>query len=479
MGYFSKKKAVFASRATFLVGQSLFAALLIVVVSAETLASSEEEQEIATAIDTEQTATVQTCSDCPCQTPCRSPNPCYTVPTPCPKFQQGIVWPEGQELQPTPMPEGSEEAMPLDSGSEQTPNLFDNLDAANEPTQRLPSGLGAVAASESPSVHMIGDFFGNGYFLGNFDGFATVPLAGGDRRYKSSDNINPLPQDRVFFNYQHFHNSVSDVQGLDQSVDRFTFGFEKTFLDEMLSLEVRLPFASGLDSTQVDGVAETITSEFGNIAFTVKAFLWERCSLLATAGMSTVVPTASDALVSSETTVSLLENNAVHLQPFFGLNWSNPCSRWFSTAYVAVDIDLNGNSLFSENRPAPGAPLTGPMSFLGDVRDQTLLFFDYQIGYWLYKDYGHIGYLNGIIPVFEVHYSRALENAEQFAVYQNPFGKADLVNLTGGLVFDFRRKATVTIYSAAPLRREEAQVFNRTVSPTFQAEVGVQCAFKY
>ena len=474
-----------ARYAATLVWRSLLAACLIHAMSAEKLVANEDEQDIAFATDAEPTQIIQPCSGCPCEPPCNLPGPGYIMPTPGPGVSQDILCPEGQQIQPTPMIDGSDEAIPSDPGAEQTPNLLDqagpmdNFDGANVPTQRLPSGLGAVAAAESPSVHMIGDFFGNGYFLGGDDAFATVPVSGGDRRHKASDNINPLPQDRVFFNYQHFHNSVSDVQGLNQSVDRFTFGFEKTCLDETLSLEFRLPFVSGLGSRQVDNVPDTIAAEFGNIVFTVKALLCARGSLLATAGLATVVPTADDASVEGESNVSLLENNAVHLQPFFGLHWSNPRSRWFSTSYIAVDVDLNGNALFSDLRPAPGAPLTGPMSFLGDVRDQTLLFFDYQIGYWLYKDYGHIGYLNGIIPVFEVHYSRALDDAEQFSVYQNPFGRVDLVNLTGGLVFNFRRQANVTVYGAAPLRREKARIFNRTVSPTFQTEVGVQCAYNY
>jgi hypothetical protein len=36
-------------------------------------------------------------------------------------------------------------------------------------------------------------------------------LAGGDRRFKISENNSPFPQDRIFFNYHHFHNAVVDV----------------------------------------------------------------------------------------------------------------------------------------------------------------------------------------------------------------------------------------------------------------------------
>jgi hypothetical protein len=355
---------------------------------------------------------------------------------------------------------------------------FEHTDAFDTTAPTLPGGLGAVATAESPAVHMIGDFFGSGYFLGGMDGFATVPAAGGDRRFKATDNINPLPQNRLFFNYHHFHNAVSDIAGVNQNVDRFTFGLERTFLDEMMSLEVRVPFASGLDSVQVTGLDDTITSEFGNIALTVKILLHQCGSLNFTSGLATVLPTAEDASVAGDTTLTVLENNAVHLQPYLGVNYSNACSRFFSSAYIATDVDLNGNALSTGLRSA-GTPAA--LTPLGDVRDQTLLFFDWQIGYWLYQDYGHIGYLNGFAPVFELHYSRALEEPQLFTpdVMGNPFGKADLLNLTAGLVFDFRRAATLTVYGAAPLRREKRVRFGRTVSPVFQAEFGVQCVYRY
>lgn len=36
-------------------------------------------------------------------------------------------------------------------------------------------------------------------------------LAGGDRRFKLSDNNSPFPQDRIIFTYHHFHNAIVDV----------------------------------------------------------------------------------------------------------------------------------------------------------------------------------------------------------------------------------------------------------------------------
>lgn len=358
-----------------------------------------------------------------------------------------------------------------------TDDLSDTIADDQAPTSPslLPSGLGAVAASGSPDVNMIGDFFSAGYFLGGPDGFATLPSAGGDRRFKATDNLSLLPQDRVFFNYHHFQNAVSDIYGVEQNVDRFTFGLEHTFLDDTVSWEVRVPFTSGLASGQDFGLNDTLSSEIGNVAFTVKAFLWQWRSLKFGAGLATVVPTADNASVQGDGQYTEFHNDAVHLQPYFGVYCSRPGSRLFSTAYIGVDTDVSGNEILVGSSSG-----TGSLVSLGTIKDPALLYCDYQIGYWWYRDYGHIGYLNGIAPVFEVHYSQMLSDPEGFVdAYQNPFGQSSLVNITTGFIFDFRRNNQVNIYGAAPLKQDEAVLYGRTVSPVFTGEFGVQWVCRY
>ena len=111
-------------------------------------------------------------------------------------------------------------------------------------------------------------------------------------------------------------------------VDRFTFALERDFFDDLVSLEVRIPFASGLDNTQTEGAPDTITSEFGNIPLTLKLLLWERGTLRFTGGLATVLPTAADAtVIDASDTVTVLENEAVHLQPFVGFSCADRSSR--------------------------------------------------------------------------------------------------------------------------------------------------------
>ncbi len=89
-----------------------------------------------------------------------------------------------------------------------------------------------VASAPAPVANMIGDFFGNGIFVSPNDGpygSGSLPIAGGDRRYKVSDNLSPIPTDRVYFNFHQFNNAVTDINDNSRDVTRYTFGVEKTF----------------------------------------------------------------------------------------------------------------------------------------------------------------------------------------------------------------------------------------------------------
>ena len=54
---------------------------------------------------------------------------------------------------------------------------------------------------------------------------------------KIGDDTSPLPVDRVFFDYNHFHNALLTANGQDISLNRYTFGLEKTYFDGMTSVE--------------------------------------------------------------------------------------------------------------------------------------------------------------------------------------------------------------------------------------------------
>ena len=76
----------------------------------------------------------------------------------------------------------------------------------------------------------------------SFSALADIPTAGVLSRSKISENNKAVTMDRIFFTMNHFHNALqgdtdtSDaIPASDLSIQRYTFGLEKRFLDELWS----------------------------------------------------------------------------------------------------------------------------------------------------------------------------------------------------------------------------------------------------
>jgi hypothetical protein len=190
----------------------------------------------------------------------------------CPGCQAFLEGAPGAALSPVPGQAYPQEMFPEGlSGEFQQPPAaapqFPSPAGGAPPTEALaglPGGYGATGSGFSSAPSMIGDFFGNGYNYQVFNN-ASVATAGGDRRFKYAENNSPFLFDRVFFNYNHFHNAVIDVEGRDVNIDRYLFGIEKTFFDQTMSLELRVPIVDGLDARQTVGSFDTQDAEFGNM----------------------------------------------------------------------------------------------------------------------------------------------------------------------------------------------------------------------
>ena len=210
----------------------------------------------------------------------------------------------------------------------------------------LSGGMGAAQGNNGvPS--MIGDFFAGGFRYGAALNNATASPAGSDRRVKFSDNNSPFPQNRIVFNYNHFHNALVDINAQDQSVNRYTFGLERLIGDGMSSWEVRVPFAGTLASDQFQDSADTTSTEFGNIAFALKRLLYQGPCFAISAGLGTVLPTGDDSAVFDDGSIPApivtFDNDAVHLQPFIGVY--APRGRSFHQVFAQLDFDVNGNDV--------------------------------------------------------------------------------------------------------------------------------------
>lgn len=306
---------------------------------------------------------------------------------------------------------------------------------------------------------MIGDFFGGGYSYITFGGQASViSTSAADRNFKIVENNSPIPTDRVFFNYHHFANALETFDGPVLNLDRFNFGVEKTFWDENWSVELRVPFARGLDAMQVVGQEAGLEgTEFGNLAMAVKAILLQGRSSTLSAGLGIVFPTGSDSEVFFDDgsgdlfPLASVENEAVHLQPFLGYLWT-PNDRLFAQFYTQLDFDANGNT-------------TQIRGVEGRLQDQSLLFLDMNIGYWAYRN-PNARFVKAVAPVIELHYSTTMESPDaapagddgitpedyEIATITNPAFRQDLLNLTGGLHFRLFRSSLLTVAGGVPLR---------------------------
>lgn len=369
-----------------------------------------------------------------------------------PQAVPGMAPAEGDQVPSDP----SQSLMPSEPGqapvSADTPAISPEAAASLTSMASAPSGL-----SGTPS--MIGDFFGGGYQLSLF-GQPNVATAGGDRRVKYSENNSPFPQDRVFFNYHHFHNAVQDVRATDQDVNRFTFGIERTFGDGFYSWELRIPFAGGLDATQDTADPDPTAVEFGNISLALKRLLYRnRCFAVAT-GLGIIFPTGDDFEVidgSFNSVAFRFDNDAVHLQPFLGVFYQRH-PRLFHQFFVQADFDANGNDV------------VGIGGETGVLQDPALLFLDYSAGYWLYRNPCSGRYITGLAPMIELHYSTTMQDQDFGpAQLQGQFiqdFRRDVLHLTAGLFFQLGNRSSLRVAGIAPLRDGSDRFFD--------SEFGVQ-----
>jgi hypothetical protein len=327
----------------------------------------------------------------------------------------------------------------------------------------LPGSFGATRGSLAAAPNMIGDFFGGGiYFQGDL-----VSNAGGDRPFKLSDNWQPLPTDRLYFNYHHFNAVTTGVNNAfvgtsHAAFDRYTMGIEKSFFDGLLSLDFRAPYASALDATQVQNftAGPLQNTEFGNVGLATKLLLFSRERFALSGGAGMTFPTGDDYRLfdMSGVEIASLQNESVHWQPFLGFV-ATPGGRLFLQGVMQLDIDVNGN------------PATINGVGAGRIQSQTLLYSDVSMGYWVYENPNAL-ILSGIAPLVELHYTTAVQDTDAlFGEFTNVFNRQDYLNLTGGLAFAIGQQSYLTFATAMPLRSFPDRGFD--------AETGIQYVRRY
>ena len=336
-----------------------------------------------------------------CPQPVCVPNPC--PPNPCPPnpcYPHGgtpnVLQPD-QVFQPSPSP--------------MTPAPQSQF--ANQPATSLSAGQGAISGQDKVAA-MFGDFFaGPSQTIDSTGpGVVALPRGGAVGVMKFAENTSPLPRDRFFLNYSYF-DDVNLIPG-KMDVRRLTPGFEKTMFDGVMSLELRVPMATTLNSTTMfdaDAVAvsgyDTTNYELGNVTGFFKALLFQNEVWAFSTGLGIALPTADDQKVinddGSGQVFNRIENEAVHLLPFFGVV-ATPTDKLFMQAVVQFDAGLNGNSVY-------GFDGNGLIKE-GKLDDPNYIFVSLGGGYWIYESEDPSSFLSRIALVSELHFNNTLGSTD-------------------------------------------------------------------
>ncbi len=397
-----------------------------------------------------------------------------------------IVW--VQDFEDADSSSGSVESS-LDSDSLNSSSRRGNRNSAfpgynarqSQPRQfRTASNRRSVSQNNSPfsprlarAPPMFGDSFAQGFQLLAFDGVAAtadLALAGGSRRAKIAENSKAITEDRVFIMYNYFQNAIeADASdffvGPDQrnfSVNRFTLGFEKTFLDNLFSVDVRLPVTDGyVFDTPNFAVAG---GQAGNLAISLKTLFASDDYTSIVAGLTIDLPTGSDAIGSVNGVPYLLSNEAAHLAPFIGALHS-PTPRVFQQLFVQLDVPVSDNTLQFFPPSAVDA---------GSIQDQELLYVDYSLGTWLFQNddcnsrHSNPLALKNLAAALELHYTTTLNDADVLFrptfitdfTFTNLANRQDVLNLTIGLHSQLNNGASVRVGGVFPLREDDDRFFD-------------------
>lgn len=267
-------------------------------------------------------------------------------------------------------------------------------------------------------------------------------------RVRIQDNNNAMPSDRVFFDYNYYHNVPFTSNGVD--VNRFTPGFEKTFMDGLGSVEVRVPMGVSFNSTQYLGSApDTGAGEFGNMAIIPKILLLSTDQMALAVGLGIALPTAEDIRVFSQTGDQVLnvDNDSVHLIPFLGYMYAPRGGDSFFISFVTLDVDTAGNSV--------DANLGTGLSEIGTWNDQALLSASGTYGRYLFQNYSGESIIQSISLLGELHYTATVSDADTINSGAYLLGteghELSLLNSTIGLSARFINNSTFTTGYTVPL----------------------------
>ena len=239
------------------------------------------------------------------------------------------------------------------------------------------------------------------------------------------------------------------------NVHRFAPGFEKTFLDGMMSIELKVPCAVSMDSTVIqDGGTDLSHGEFGDLALTIKALLIQWDHLAISGGLMVTVPTASDTnvVLADGTPLVRIANQSTHLAPFLGFLWT-PNDKFFMQGFYQVDVEAGGCPVYI-NPDGLG------LQEVGTLHDATYQYIDLAVGSWLYRGHERFHRLTGWAWSAELHGNDSFSPRSPVVAGNWIIGDSnsfDSWNVTIGTHLEFKDRSILTLAYVDPLGGNERQ----------------------
>lgn len=310
--------------------------------------------------------------------------------------------------------------------------------------------------------NMIGDFLGytgsvsfsttTTGSLETVDGVFDLPGSG--RVPKIAENNSPIPRDRVYLAYNHFHNAYNanatvnpndidmdtmlplDPANFNKQFDqnRFTLGLEKSFFYGDMSVEFRMPLVTQVDYS-VPSYSDPSSKAYsfgtndptGNFAVIFKQVLFDwygsETAGVFTGGFGLTFATADGAYVQLGDAAFEVDDAGTHFSPYMALVIDSK-KGWFIQGFA--EFDFSTDEITIDDR---AAGTVGKM----DIPDVINL--DIGMGWWLHR-FPERRIFKGLAPMIEYHYTGQRQDFGSVAFTSN--GALSSSNVVVG-AFDSRR----------------------------------------
>ncbi len=250
-----------------------------------------------------------------------------------------------------------------------------------------------------------------------------VPSA---RYFRISDNESPEPQDRTYFSFNYLYDLGDTINrlaggGIEHTrIHTEVFGWEWADSTNTSSVGLRLPIETYNASGFVRGL-DGASTDLGDLTIIFKQALWQDkdTGSLLSGGLAITPPTGPSPFAGSRD-LAVFHNTC--LQPFAGWTWAH--ERWYLQGFTAV------------NAPT-------------DLNDVVLLSNSIAAGYFLYQSGAKDG-LMAVVPTVELHVTDPLNHRGILAL-NDPAGTPDMVDITGGVQFEYTDKTSAGLAFAVPV----------------------------